>query len=88
MIRGVGGIWLWLDDDGANEEAVELFPEKGKEAETKRCSKSGCGLWDMATAVTRVAEERLVYYPNIIHSRGGEKFPDVGGQDLEEIESQ
>jgi len=30
-IERVGGIRLWLDDDGVNEEAVELFPEKGKE---------------------------------------------------------
>ena len=35
MIEGVGGIRLWLDDDGVNEKAVELFPEKGKEAETQ-----------------------------------------------------
>jgi hypothetical protein len=54
MIKGVGDIRLWLDGDGANEEAVELFPEKGKEAEMNKCSKSGCGVWDMA-AVTRVA---------------------------------
>ena len=48
MIEEVGGIRLWLDDDGVNEEAVELFPEKGKESETNRFLKSGCRVWDMA----------------------------------------
>jgi len=47
-IEGVRGIRLWLDDDGVNEEAVELFPEKGKESETNRFSKSGCRVWDIA----------------------------------------
>ena len=54
MIKRVGGIRLRLDDDGANAEVVELFPEKRKEAETNICSKSRCGAWDMA-ALTRVA---------------------------------
>jgi hypothetical protein len=60
MIEGVGVIRLRLDDDGANEEAVEFFPEKGKEAEMNRCSKLGCGVWDIA-AVVRVAEEMFAY---------------------------
>ena len=30
MIEGVGGIRVRMDDDGANEEAVELVPRKGK----------------------------------------------------------
>ena len=42
MINGVGRIKLQMDDDGANEEAVELGPEKGIEAEMNIFSKSGC----------------------------------------------
>ena len=36
MIEGAGGIRLRIDDNGANKEAVELVPEKGKEVETNR----------------------------------------------------
>jgi hypothetical protein len=60
MIEGLGGIKLWLADDGATEEAVELFPEKEHETKMNRCSKSGCGVWDIA-AVARVAEEMFAY---------------------------
>jgi hypothetical protein len=60
MIEGVSGIRLWLADDGATEEAVELFPKKGREAEMNRCSKLGCDVWDIA-AVVRVAEEMFAY---------------------------
>jgi len=43
-----------MDDDGANEEAVESVPEKGKEAETNRFSPSGCGVW--GTAITKIPD--------------------------------
>jgi hypothetical protein len=33
---GAEGIRLWMDEEAANEEAIELAPEKGKEPETNR----------------------------------------------------
>ena len=52
---------LGIGDDGANEEAVELVPEKWKEAETNRFPESGHTVW--GTEITRVAEERFACYP-------------------------
>jgi len=66
MIKGMGGIRLQMNDDGANEEDVGLVPEKGEKAETNTISKSGCGVW--YTAITRVAKGRFAF---IRSPRGG-----------------
>jgi len=79
---GAGAIGLWMDD-GADEEVIELVPEKGKEAETNRFSELGCG--DLNTGIASVVKESFACHP-LVTGRG--KMPDVGCQDSKDIESQ